>query len=86
MMPLIAHILTNANVFREQFGLERNSTWDDMAANTLIILENGVTLEFTTMNGNAMVKQVDMFIDTYPLDYTANYSIPKACICLWREL
>ena len=73
-MPLIAETLSHANAFRQQFGLEENSTWDDMASNVLIIRENGVTLEFTTMNGSAVVKQADVVLDTYPLDYTANYS------------
>lgn len=45
-----------------------------MAANVLVIRENGVTLEFTTMNGSAVVKQADVVLDTYPLAYTANYT------------
>ncbi|KAJ5537753.1 hypothetical protein N7494_007232 [Penicillium frequentans] len=73
-MPLIAKTLTNANAFRQQFGLEENSTWDDMANNVLVIRENGVTLEFTTMNGSAVVKQADVVLNTYPLDYTSNYT------------
>jgi hypothetical protein len=73
-MPLIAQTLTNANKFRQQFGLAENATWDDMAKNVLVIRENGVTLEFTTMNGSAVVKQADVVLNTYPLDFTANYS------------
>ncbi|KAJ5640021.1 uncharacterized protein N7484_007883 [Penicillium longicatenatum] len=73
-MPLIAKTLTNANAFRQQFGLEENSTWDEMAENVLVIRENGVTLEFTTMNGSAVVKQADVVLNTYPLDYTSNYT------------
>lgn len=73
-MPLIAQTLTNANKFRQQFGLAENTTWDEMAQNVLVIRENGVTLEFTTMNGSAVVKQADVVLNTYPLDYTANYS------------
>lgn len=73
-MPLIAETLDNANDFRQQFGLEENSTWNDMASNVLVIRENGVTLEFTTMNGSAVVKQADVVLDTYPLGYTSNYS------------
>lgn len=68
-MPLIAETLSNANAFRQQFGIETNSTWDEMAANVLVLRENGVTLEFTTMNGSAVVKQADVILDTYPLDY-----------------
>ena len=73
-MPLIAETLKNANAFRQRFGLEENRTWDDMAANVLVIRENGVTLEFTTMNGSAVVKQADVVLNTYPLDYSSNYS------------
>lgn len=73
-MPLIAETLLHANSFRRQFGLEENSTWKEMAADVLIIRENGVTLEFTTMNGSTVVKQADVVLNTFPLDYTANYS------------
>lgn len=45
-----------------------------MANNVLVIRENGVTLEFTTMNGSAVVKQADVVLNTYPLDYTSNYT------------
>lgn len=45
-----------------------------MAANVLVLRENGVTLEFTTMNGSAVVKQADVVLNTYPLGYTANYT------------
>lgn len=73
-MPLIAETLRHANSFRQQFGLEENSTWDDMADNVLVLRESGVTLEFTTMNGSAAVKQADVVLNTFPLDYTANYT------------
>ncbi|KAJ6012559.1 hypothetical protein N7522_002914 [Penicillium canescens] len=68
-MPLVAETLSYANAFRQQLGIETNSTWDEMAANVLVLRENGVTLEFTTMNGSAVVKQADVILDTYPLDY-----------------
>jgi hypothetical protein len=73
-MPLIAETLRYSNAFRQQFGLEENSTWEEMADGVLVLRENGVTLEFTTMNGSAAVKQADVVLNTYPLDYTANYS------------
>lgn len=73
-MPLIAETLRHANAFRQQFGLEENSTWDEMADNVLVLRESGVTLEFTTMNGSAAVKQADVVLNTFPLDYTANYT------------
>lgn len=73
-MPLIAQTLSYANQFRQQYGLAENGTWDEMAKNVLVIRENGVTLEFTTMNGSAVVKQADVVLNTYPLDYTSNYT------------
>ena len=73
-MPLIAQTLSYANKYRQEFGLAENATWDDMSKNVLVIRENGVTLEFTTMNGSAVVKQADVVLNTYPLDYTTNYT------------
>ena len=73
-MPLIAKTLRHANAFRQQFGLEENSTWDQMADSVLVLTDNDVTLEFTAMNGSAVVKQADVVMVTYPLDYTANYT------------
>jgi trehalose/maltose hydrolase-like predicted phosphorylase len=77
-MPLIAETLRYSNAFRQQFGLEENSTWDQMADSVLVLRENAVTLEFTTMNGSAVVKQADVVMVTYPLDYTANYTSQNA--------
>lgn len=77
-MPLISKTLQGANDFRKQFGLPINETWSDMADNVLLIRENNVTLEFTTMNGSAVVKQADVVLVTYPLDYTHNYSSEDA--------
>lgn len=73
-MPLIAETLNYANSFRKQFGHDVNETWTKMAENVLVIQENGVTLEFTTMNGSAEVKQADVVLDTFPLDYSDNYT------------
>jgi trehalose/maltose hydrolase-like predicted phosphorylase len=73
-MPLIAETLMHANTFRQQFGLPQNETWKQMAPNVLVIRENGVTLEFTTMNGSAVVKQADVVLNTYPLDYSSDYT------------
>jgi trehalose/maltose hydrolase-like predicted phosphorylase len=77
-MPLVAETLRYSNSFRQQFGLEENSTWDQMADSVLVLRDNDVTLEFTTMNGSAVVKQADVVMVTYPLDYTANYTSKNA--------
>lgn len=77
-MALISQTLTYANDFREKFGMERNQTWTEMAENVLLIRENDVTLEYTTMNNSVLVKQADVVLNTYPLDYTMDYPISSA--------
>ena len=77
-MPMIAETLNYVNFYREQFGLEVNETWSEMADNVLVLRENGVTLEFTTMNGSAQVKQADVVLNTYPLGYTDNYTVENS--------
>ncbi|KAJ6191046.1 hypothetical protein N7519_001067 [Penicillium mononematosum] len=76
-MPLIAETLRNANDFRQQFGLEENATWEQMADNVLVLRENEVTLEFTTMNGSAVVKQADVVMVTYPPGLYCELHQPK---------
>lgn len=73
-MPLIAKTLQQANELRAQFGLDASKTWSEMADNVLVLTENNVTLEFTTMNGSAAVKQADIIMVTYPLNYQNNYT------------
>ena len=77
-MPMIAETLNYVNFYREQFGLEVNETWSEMADNVLILRENGVTLEFTAMNGSAQIKQADVVLNTYPLGYTDNYTVENS--------
>lgn len=77
-MPMIAETLNYVNSYRQQFGLEVNETWSEMADNVLILRENGVTLEFTAMNGSAQVKQADVDLNTYPLGYTDNYTVENS--------
>jgi trehalose/maltose hydrolase-like predicted phosphorylase len=77
-MTLVAQTLLNANAFREQFGLAPNSTWAEMADNVLVIRENDVTLEYTAMNDSVAVKQADVVLSTFPLDYTLNYTSSEA--------
>ncbi|KAL1965457.1 hypothetical protein VTN77DRAFT_5713 [Rasamsonia byssochlamydoides] len=77
-MALIAQTLLYANSFRQQFGDEQNSTWTDMASNILFMRENDVSLEYTTMNNSVQVKQADVVLVTYPLDYTTNYDAGDA--------
>ncbi|KAL3479653.1 glycosyl hydrolase family 65 central catalytic domain-containing protein [Aspergillus californicus] len=76
-MSLISETLEYANTFRQQFGHEQNETWTEISDNTLVLRENGVTLEYTTMNGTAAVKQADVVLITYPLVYD-NYTAETA--------
>ncbi len=76
-MPLIADTLQTANLFRSQFGMEPNSTWEEQAENVVISRneEAGIVLEYTGMNGSISVKKADVVLVTYPLGYKGmNYS------------
>lgn len=76
-MPLIADMLQTANMFRSKFGIEPNSTWYEQAENVVIERnsEAGIILEYTGMNGSIDVKQADVVLVTYPLNYEGmNYS------------
>ncbi|RMZ37786.1 hypothetical protein AFCA_005484 [Aspergillus flavus] len=77
-MPLIAQTLENANTFRQQFNLEPNDTWTEISENVLLLRQNNVTLEYTSMNGTAVVKQADVVLVTYPLAYESNYTAEMA--------
>ena len=77
-MPMIAETLNYVNFYREQFGLEVNETWSEMADNVLVLRQDGVTLEFTAMNGSAQIKQADVVLNTYPLGYTDNYTVENS--------
>jgi predicted dinucleotide-binding enzyme len=49
-----------------------------MASNILFLRENDITLEYTTMNNSVQVKQADVVLVTYPLEYTTNYNAGDA--------
>jgi len=75
-MPLIADTLTNANTFRQMFGMPANSTFADIASNIFISRDGGAGIidEYTGMNGSISVKQADVVLDTFPLNYQHNYT------------
>ncbi|PLB38653.1 alpha,alpha-trehalase treA [Aspergillus candidus] len=77
-LPLIGETLTYANQFRQQFDIQLNDQWTDIAENVMVLRENGITLEYTTMNGSTRVKQADVVLLTYPLDYDSNYTSKNA--------
>jgi hypothetical protein len=79
-MALIATHLENANTFRSMFSETPNSTWNTQAQNVIIgrDTDSNVTLEFTGMNGTAVVKQADVILNTYPLGFHQNYTTTQA--------
>ena len=76
-MPLIADTLRNANMFRQLFGMEANSTYEDIASNVFIDrnADAGIINEYTGMNGSISVKQADVVLVTFPLNYQQNYTL-----------
>ena len=75
-MPLIADTLRYANTFRSLFGLPENSTFEEQAANIFISRNGnaGIIEEYTGMNGSISVKQADVVLDIFPLNYQDNYT------------
>ena len=75
-MPLIADTLTNANMFRQMFGMSADAKFEEIAANIFISRDSGAGIidEYTGMNGSIAVKQADVVLDTFPLNYQNNYT------------
>lgn len=75
-MPLIEDTLNNANLFRQLFGATPSNTWKTQADNIFIDRDAnaGIILEYTGMNGSILVKQADVILDTFPLNYRRNYT------------
>lgn len=75
-MPLIADTLTNANTFRAMFGKPTNDTFAEQAANIFISRDVAADIieEYSGMNGSISVKQADVILDTFPLNYQKNYT------------
>ncbi|KAI9700687.1 MAG: hypothetical protein M1836_002056 [Candelina mexicana] len=75
-MALIATTLSTTNTFRSMFNMTPNATFDDQAANIALPRDAGagIVSEYTSMNGSISVKQADVVLLTFPLDYTDNYT------------
>lgn len=72
-----AELLTLANDLRVQQGQSINQTWDTQARsiNYPVSPASNITLEYETMNNNIQVKQADVVLISYPLDYSrSNYT------------
>ena len=68
-------MLTFGNYFRELYGYEVNETWNDMALNIGIPYDDsGITIEYLGMNNSVPVKQADVVLNTFPLNYKNNYT------------
>ncbi|KAI9703512.1 MAG: hypothetical protein M1820_005816 [Bogoriella megaspora] len=76
-MPLVKLHLTNANSFRQQFGLQINQTWEDQISKIDIPVDSqaDIILEYSTMNGSIAVKQADVILIDDFLDYPNSYSL-----------
>jgi hypothetical protein len=72
-------ILSTANEFRQLYGLEVNTTWANISNNVAIPYDpSGITIEYDGMNNSVPVKQADVVLNTYPLDYTSNYTAKQS--------
>ncbi|KAI9820310.1 MAG: hypothetical protein M1827_005932 [Pycnora praestabilis] len=75
-MALIATTLSTTNTFRQMFNQTPNATFAQQAASIDIPKDAGAGIisEYSGMNGSISVKQADVVLITYPLDYTNNYT------------
>jgi trehalose/maltose hydrolase-like predicted phosphorylase len=79
-----SQLLGLANNLREHYGLPRNQTWDTIASDIdFPRAPSNITLEYETMNASVVVKQADVVLMTYPLDYMAsNYTAAERVLDL----
>ncbi|KAF2747088.1 carbohydrate-binding module family 32 protein [Sporormia fimetaria CBS 119925] len=62
-----------ANDLRRKYGLATNETWEQIASKMEFpVADSQITLEFQTMNDSVEVKQADVVLLAYPLDYEGN--------------
>lgn len=73
---LIADTLLNGNFFRDLVGRPENQTWETQANNIYLDrnAEAGIINEYTGMNGDISVKQADVILNTFPLNFQLNYT------------
>ncbi|RDW79799.1 putative ATH1 acid trehalase [Coleophoma cylindrospora] len=69
-----AVLLAQANSLLSAKGQAINQTWVTQQNIEFPKAPSSITLEYTGMNNSAAVKQADVVLLTYPLDYTQNYS------------
>lgn len=70
-----ADLLKQANALRVAQGLPINETLQDQYERIAFpVAPSNITLEYQTMNNSVAVKQADVVLLTYPLDYGQNYT------------
>ncbi len=67
--------MKQVNNLRRAQGLAINETWETQWQNIEFPeAASNVTLEYQTMNNSVAVKQADVVLLTYPLDYGQGYT------------
>ncbi|KAH7356788.1 glycoside hydrolase family 65 protein [Rhexocercosporidium sp. MPI-PUGE-AT-0058] len=70
-----SEVLRHANELRFEHGDPINETWKVQADNVAYpVADSMITLEYSTMNNSAAVKQADIVLINYPLVYSRNYT------------
>jgi trehalose/maltose hydrolase-like predicted phosphorylase len=70
-----AELLRHANALRVAQGLPINNTWQTQWEKIAYpSAPSNITLEYQTMNDSVAVKQADVVLLTYPLDYGEDYT------------
>ncbi|KAI9843245.1 MAG: hypothetical protein M1837_006534 [Sclerophora amabilis] len=78
-LQLASKVLTTANQFRAKYGMDVNDTWTEIANNVAIPYDpSGITSEYDGMNNSVPVKQADIVLSTYPLNYQENYTADQS--------
>lgn len=71
-----AVLLKQANELRAAQGLPINETWQTQYENIQFpTAPSHITLEYETMNNSVQVKQADVVLLSYPLDYNQDYTV-----------
>lgn len=82
-MASAAQLLRQVNDLRLADGLEVNDTWAKQALNIEFpVAPSNITLEYQTMNNSVEVKQADVVLLTYPLDYKQDYELNQQLLDL----
>lgn len=72
----VAKLMELATAYSEEYSLEIGSNWSAIAGNiALPFAPSGILTEFLGANNTAVIKQDDVDLINYPLDYSsANYT------------